>query len=614
MVISTTPPPSITMNSSSSIDIDTLLGNMLSIGRDGQTSSPGQQQSSNIINTNLGNQLPSSGCVSPRYPKPPIPPNASPKRRPIQSSQPTPPPMVKISSKEGSPITSNIHLNNNNSCYDNDDYRSQPPPPYNSNHLNIQNYYQLCQQKQPQQQQQQQKLLHYQSNSIGSTSGSSTCSFSPETTTPNSAMSMLPIVSPMGGNSFHQGRVQNRFGNLTMVNNDTGYNSNASSLSSPQYNPISSGMNMKNQFVSNVSINNQQQQQQQKLSPPIANTTQLDGFYLSDMLDHTNHTYQTVLNNGSSGHSSPLILSGRMSNNEDANNMILMVDNSLDKTHSINQPNRSAQQQQQQQVYRRNHCSSEPNLDDVEHSESISNNGSRTSYNRISNMMIPESKRICFQTKEMESIFAQSQHDIDCLLTRLEFVHTRRQSSQSVNSVKVNNNNNDGELMHCTSNSKETLTVESRHFVTASKFFVKCATEGSFQLIDYLTECITLLERMFHASETLMFEMVTHSKISMLVDRLKEVASTYAYTVDTVRRLVSYTPDETITNANGNGSNNDDANDDDLIQSEIGVKGMTSDLSVVTGRANPYMDILMKNATNLANSLSALMRTLKSMN
>ncbi|KAI2802175.1 Frmpd3p, partial [Blomia tropicalis] len=249
-----------------------------------------------------------------------------------------------------------------------------------------------------------------------------------------------------------------------------------------------------------------------------------------------------------------------------------------------------------------------------EQNESISNNGSRTSYNRISNMMIPESKRICFQTKEMESIFAQSQHDIDCLLTRLEFVHTRRQSSQSVNSVKVNNNNsnnNDGELMHCTSNSKETLTVESRHFVTASKFFVKCATEGSFQLIDYLTECITLLERMFHASETLMFEMVTHSKISMLVDRLKEVASTYAYTVDTVRRLVSYTPDETITNANGNGSNNDDANDDDLIQSEIGVKGMTSDLSVVTGRANPYMDILMKNATNLANSLSALMRTLK---
>ena len=213
---------------------------------------------------------------------------------------------------------------------------------------------------------------------------------------------------------------------------------------------------------------------------------------------------------------------------------------------------------------------------------------------------IPESKRICFQTKEMEEIFAQSQYDIDTLLARLEDVHEGRLSSSQQKLKPILDthgrpNNKDGSP----SSAKETLMVESRHFVTASKFFVKCATEGSFQLIDYLTECVTLLERMFHASETVIYEMGSQAQITCLVDRLKEVAATYAYTVDTVRRLVAYTPTAPSTPG-------EDQSENDKEEEENGVSHHS--------KANPYMDLLMNHATSLATCLSALMRTLRNMN
>lgn len=217
---------------------------------------------------------------------------------------------------------------------------------------------------------------------------------------------------------------------------------------------------------------------------------------------------------------------------------------------------------------------------------------SHPSHHQLYHGPIPESKRICFQTKEMEEIFNQSQYDIDTLLVRLEEVHESR-LRQSKHQELSSHHLKDGSPP---SSARETLIVESRHFVTASKFFVKCATEGSFQLIDYLTECVTLLERMFHASETVIFEMESGAQVTCLVDRLKEVAATYAYTVDTVRRLVGFSPsaDASLPETPEN-----------LVQVEDGI---------VNKRPNPFLDLLMNHATSLATCLSTLMRTLRTMN
>ncbi|OTF83484.1 hypothetical protein BLA29_013078 [Euroglyphus maynei] len=85
---------------------------------------------------------------------------------------------------------------------------------------------------------------------------------------------------------------------------------------------------------------------------------------------------------------------------------------------------------------------------------------------------------------------------------------------------------------------------------------------------------------MFTISEDVLMDQIQSSaQITCLVDRLKEVAATYAYTVDVVRRLVSH-PD-----------------DDQHIH-----------------LTNPYLDLLMSHATGLATSLSTLMRTLRTMN
>lgn len=190
---------------------------------------------------------------------------------------------------------------------------------------------------------------------------------------------------------------------------------------------------------------------------------------------------------------------------------------------------------------------------------------------------ILESQQNNFQAKEMEQIFSQCQYDIDTLLAHLEEVHEKRISKfASTNSVSRESNNHQASINSSSLNAKESLIIESRNFVISSKLFVKCAMERSFQLINYLTECVALLERMFIITENfIMLEVNSPAQISCLVDRLKEVAVTYAYTVDVVRRLVSYSNNEKI---------------------------------------NPYLDLLMSHATSLATSLTALMRTLRSMN
>ena len=165
-----------------------------------------------------------------------------------------------------------------------------------------------------------------------------------------------------------------------------------------------------------------------------------------------------------------------------------------------------------------------------------------------------------------DEIFSQSQRDIDVLLARLEEVHENRLTSSQP-------------PYECTENdflcAKEALVTESRHFVTASKLFVKCATEASPQLLEYLLECVTLLERMYSVGEIVILNMESQAQITCLVDRLKEVAATYAYTVDTVQKLHD---------------------------------------NVCSPSTSPYMGLLMNHATSLATSLSALMRTLRAMN
>lgn len=164
-----------------------------------------------------------------------------------------------------------------------------------------------------------------------------------------------------------------------------------------------------------------------------------------------------------------------------------------------------------------------------------------------------------------DEIFIQSQRDIDILLARLEDVHENRLRNPSYSRVE-----SDKFIA-----AKEALVTESRQFVTASKLFVKCATEASPQLLEHLIECVTLLERMYSVSEIVLVHLESQAQITCLVDRLKEVAATYAYTVDTVHKL--------------------------------------SD-TVCSPSTSPYMGLLMNHATSLATALSALMRTLRTIN
>ncbi|XP_054163945.1 uncharacterized protein LOC128961710 [Oppia nitens] len=188
------------------------------------------------------------------------------------------------------------------------------------------------------------------------------------------------------------------------------------------------------------------------------------------------------------------------------------------------------------------------------------NTGSETITNGVNSFITSEAVR-----KQTDEIFHQSQHDIDVLLARLEEVHDKRLHSSHG--------------FECTETdfvaAKEALVTESRHFVTASKLFVKCATDGSPQLLEYLLDCVTLLERMYSVGEIVLLNLESQAHITCLVDRLKEVAATYAYTVDTVHKL----------------------ND-----------------NLCSPASSPYMGLLMTHATSLATSLSALMRTLRAMN
>ncbi|XP_076319546.1 uncharacterized protein LOC143230239 isoform X2 [Tachypleus tridentatus] len=117
---------------------------------------------------------------------------------------------------------------------------------------------------------------------------------------------------------------------------------------------------------------------------------------------------------------------------------------------------------------------------------------------------------------------------------------------------------------------KEALIIESRQFVTASKLFVKCATESSDQMLQHLNTCVCLLERMFTVCELVIMQLASANLIACLVQKLKDVAMAYARTVSTACRTVG------------------------------------------EGILNSHLGILMHEATTLASALTSLMRTLRS--
>merc|ERR1712212_1165702 len=116
---------------------------------------------------------------------------------------------------------------------------------------------------------------------------------------------------------------------------------------------------------------------------------------------------------------------------------------------------------------------------------------------------------------------------------------------------------------------KELLTTEARQFVTASKLFVKSATESEGQLMECLNHCVHMIERIGKVTIDVSVHTPTPMQTQSLIGKVRDVADTFMQTVS----------------AAGNTTGRD-MND-------------------------PAMNVLMKKATNLASVLTTLMRSLR---
>ena len=117
--------------------------------------------------------------------------------------------------------------------------------------------------------------------------------------------------------------------------------------------------------------------------------------------------------------------------------------------------------------------------------------------------------------------------------------------------------------------SKEMLTTESKHFVTASKLFVKSATESQSRLVENLTQCVVLIDRMFKIAELIAKYTPTPTQTQQLLLKVKDIGITYLQTL------------QAASNACGKGMH------------------------------DPTMNVLMAHATSLASVLTALMKMLR---
>ncbi|XP_068223986.1 serine-rich adhesin for platelets-like isoform X3 [Palaemon carinicauda] len=116
---------------------------------------------------------------------------------------------------------------------------------------------------------------------------------------------------------------------------------------------------------------------------------------------------------------------------------------------------------------------------------------------------------------------------------------------------------------------RDALTSESRQFVTASKLFVKSATESEEVLLQCLSNCISLMQKMVDVTQQVVRHTTTPLQTQNVVVKVRDVLTTYQ---STVRAALS---------AAGRGMD------------------------------HPSMNTLMTQATNLAGVLTSLMRTLR---
>lgn len=119
---------------------------------------------------------------------------------------------------------------------------------------------------------------------------------------------------------------------------------------------------------------------------------------------------------------------------------------------------------------------------------------------------------------------------------------------------------------------KELLTNEARQFVTASKLFVKSATESEDQLLECLNHCVHMIGRIGTVSRDVAVYSVNPSQTESLISKVTDVVETYLETLQAASRAIGR-----------------DMND-------------------------PSMNVLMKKATSLAGVLTSLMRSLRVFN
>lgn len=155
--------------------------------------------------------------------------------------------------------------------------------------------------------------------------------------------------------------------------------------------------------------------------------------------------------------------------------------------------------------------------------------------------------------------FHQAQKDISAMIAHLKKI------SQYPSKINIGA---DGEKFTA---AKDALVNESRQFVTSSKLFVKSAMESSEKMIENMAICVALLNRMTAIGELVVMRSSPGEPVLYLVERLKEVAIAYFYTVEAAQQAI--------------GSRID----------------------------HPKMSALMQKATTLATALTSLMRTLRAM-
>ncbi|GIX71678.1 hypothetical protein CEXT_637661 [Caerostris extrusa] len=159
---------------------------------------------------------------------------------------------------------------------------------------------------------------------------------------------------------------------------------------------------------------------------------------------------------------------------------------------------------------------------------------------------------------DCNSPFQQAQRDISAMVAHLKKVFPSKITVIAEDRDKL-------------SAAKDALVNESRQFVTSSKLFVKSAMESSDKMIENMAICVALLNRMTAIGELIVLRSSPSEPVVYLVEKLKEVALAYFYTVEAAQKVFGAKVDQ------------------------------------------PQMSTLMQRATALATSLTSLMRTLRAM-